>query len=159
MKNILVLEDDAANLQAFAALLWSKGHDVVAAFTAREALDYALRKERLDLLISDLELTGDQMTGTEVATAVLDIHGNLPILFVTGTPFDLWDEPDRQNLRALRSKHCVEILEKPFMPLAFESAVESLLQENAATVRILPKTPHASSRWDRSAGSGCLPRL
>jgi hypothetical protein len=72
------------------------------------------------------------MTGTEVATVLLDSHRNLPILFVTGTPLDSWDEPDRQNLRALRSKSRVAVLEKPFMPLAFESAVESLLGENAA---------------------------
>jgi CheY-like chemotaxis protein len=129
MKNILVLEDDPANLQAFAALLWSKGHHVLEASTAREALDAARRKERLDLLVSDVGLKGDQMSGTEVATALLDSHGNLPVVFVTGTPVDLWDEPDRQNLRALRSKNCVAVLEKPFMPAAFESAVESLLKQ------------------------------
>jgi CheY-like chemotaxis protein len=128
MKNILVVEDDPANLQIFVALLWSKGHDVVEASTAHEALDAARRKERLDLLVSDIELKGDQMTGTEVATALLDIRGILPIIFVTGTPLDLWDEADRQNLRELRSKSRVAILEKPFMPLVFESAVDSLLE-------------------------------
>jgi CheY-like chemotaxis protein len=126
MKEILVSRRRSANLQVCAALLWSKGYDVVAAFTAREALNGARRKKRLDLLVSDLELKGDQMTGTEVATAVLDIHGNVPHLFVTGTLLESWDEPDRQKLRALRSKTCVAVLEKPFMPLAFESAVEGL---------------------------------
>ena len=100
--------------------------------TAREALDAARREERLDLLVTDVGLKGDQMTGTEVATVLLDSHRNLPILFVTGTPLDSWEEPDRQNLRALRSKSRVAFLEKPFMPSAFESAVESLLQESAA---------------------------
>ncbi len=131
MKSILVLEDDPANLQMFAALLWSKGHRVIEASTAREALDAAQREERLDLLVSDLVLFGDQMSGTGVATAVLDSHGNLPIMFVTGTPLDLWDPPDRQNLRVLLSKACVEVLEKPFKVSAFDSAVQRLLQLNA----------------------------
>jgi hypothetical protein len=51
---------------------------------------------------------------------------------------DLWDEPDRQSLRALRSKSRVAILEKPFMPSAFESTVESLLQEDAASIDGFP---------------------
>jgi CheY-like chemotaxis protein len=133
-KNILVLEDDATNLQAFAALLWSKGHSVVEASTAREALDAAGRSDRLDLLVSDVALKGDDMSGTEVATALLNIHGKLPILFVTGTPLEFWDEPDRQNLRDVLFKASVAILEKPFMPSAFQTVVESLLQEPAAEV-------------------------
>ena len=132
MKNILVLEDDATNLQVFAALLWSNGHNVVEASTAGEALDAARREERLDLLVSGVGLKGDQMSGTEVATALLDIYGSLPIVFVTGTPLDDWDEPDRENLSALSLRTATAILEKPFMPLAFESTVERLLQGNAA---------------------------
>jgi CheY-like chemotaxis protein len=132
MKNVLVLEDDAANLQIFAALLWSKGHVVVEASTAREALDAARREDRLDLLVSDVGLKGDQMSGTEVAAALRGSYGNLPILFVTGTPLDFWEKADRQILLVLQSKSRVGILEKPFMPAAFESSVETLLNENAA---------------------------
>ena len=131
MKNILVLEDDPANLQVFAALLWSKGHDVIEASTSREALEAARRKERLDLLVSDVALKGDQMSGTEVATTLLDSYGNMPVVFVTGTPWDLWGEADRESLRALRSRGRIAILEKPFMPATFESTVERLLQGNA----------------------------
>ena len=72
------------------------------------------------------------MSGTEVATALLNGYGNLPIVFVIGTPLDLWDKLDRENLRALRLRTSVAILEKPFMPLAFESTVERLLQGNDA---------------------------
>jgi CheY-like chemotaxis protein len=129
MKNILVVEDDIANLQVFTALLWSKGHHVIEAATVREALGAARRKDRLDLLVSDVALKGDQMSGTELAKALLDSHGNVPVVFVTGTPPDLWDERDRENLRALRSKSRVAVLEKPFLPAALESTVESLLQQ------------------------------
>jgi CheY-like chemotaxis protein len=132
MKNILVLEDDPANLQIFAALLWSNGYDVFEASTACEALNAARREVRLDLLVSDVGLKGDQMSGTDVATSILHGHENLPILFVTGTPLDLWDEPDRKNLRSLRSTNRVAILEKPFRASAFESAVERMLQESTA---------------------------
>ena len=144
MKNILVLEDDPANLQAFAALLWSKGRDVIEASTSREALDAARRKGRLDLLVSDVALKGDQMSGTEVAVDLLDGYGNLPIVFVTGTPMDQWEQSDRENLRALRLRSRVAILEKPFMPSAFESTVERLLQGNAADLIDVSSVPVAA---------------
>jgi CheY-like chemotaxis protein len=146
MKNILVLEDDAANLKAFAALLWSSGHHVIEASTAREALNAAGRSDQLDLLVSDVALKGDRKSGTELATALLDSHGNLPILFVTGTPMDFWDEADRRNLRALRSKTRVAMLEKPFMPSAFESAVERLLQPNTIADAINGGAPAIAAR-------------
>src|SRR5689334_19431342 len=123
-KNVLILEDDLANLQVFAALLGSKGHQVVEASTARDALDAVRREGQFDLLVSDVALKGDEMSGTEVATALLDSNRRLPIVFVTGTPVDLWDEPDAQNLRMLRSKAPVAVLEKPFVPSTFLSAVE-----------------------------------
>src|SRR5689334_22055511 len=126
MSTILVLEDDPANLQVFAALLWSNGHYVLEASTAREALDAARRNGHPDLLVSDVALKGDNdMSGTDVATALLGSHGRLPIVFVSGTPVDLWEEPDRRKLNALRSTTPVAILEKPFMPAAFEATVAS----------------------------------
>jgi CheY-like chemotaxis protein len=128
MSTILVLEDDSANLQILAALLWSKGHYVLEASTAREALD-AARRKGLDLLVSDVALKGDAMSGTQVAAFLLDRQGKMPIVFVTGTPLDLWDEPDRRQLDALRSTTPVAVLEKPFMPSTFESTVASLLRE------------------------------
>src|SRR3954452_3961782 len=132
MSTIVVLEDDPANLKVFAALLWSKGYYVLEASTAREALDAARRNGRPDLLVSDVALKGDEMSGAEVATILLDKQGKLPIMFVTGTPLDLWDDPDRRKLNALRSKTAVAVLEKPFMPSAFESVIRNLMHEAAA---------------------------
>jgi CheY-like chemotaxis protein len=133
MSMILVLEDDPANLQVFTALLWAKGEYVLEASTAREALDAARRNGELNLLVSDVALKGDEMSGAEVATILLDSQEKLPIVFVTGTPLDLWDEPDRRKLNALRLRTDVAVLEKPFMPSAFESAVATMLHEAPAT--------------------------
>ena len=153
MKNILVLEDDPANLQVFVALLWSKGHNVLEASTAREALVAARREERLNLLVSDVALKGDPMSGTEVATVLVDGQGVLPIIFVTGTPLEFWDESDRQNLRALRLGNSVVILEKPFMPLAFQSTVDSLLRQTD----IITNGSHAASAKMFATGSNARP--
>ena len=65
MKNVLILEDDPANLQIFAALLWSKGHKVFEATTAEEALKAGDRDQRLDLFVSDVLLKGSR-SGVQV---------------------------------------------------------------------------------------------
>ena len=125
MKNILVLDDDASNLQVFAAILWSNGYNVLEASTAQEAFGAAQRTQPIDLVVTDVGLRGD-VSGTEVAAELARNHDGLPVVFVTGTPFDLWDETDRQNFQGLRSS-AVAILEKPFSPTAFAATVEQLL--------------------------------
>src|SRR5689334_5793605 len=111
-KTILVLEDDLANLEVFAAILWANGFNVIEAKTSREALD-AVEREHLpvDLLVSDVSLKGDAPSGTDVAAAISDNRKNLPILFVTGTAVEEWNEHDRQNLRLLPPA-CVKVLGK-----------------------------------------------
>jgi CheY-like chemotaxis protein len=140
MYTILVLEDDAANLRIFTALLWAKGHHVLEASTAKEAIEAALRNGRPDLLVSDVALKGEELSGTDVAAALLDRYGSLPTIFVTGTPLDLWDESDRRKLNAIRLRTTVAVLEKPFMPSAFEATVANLVRE-AYGSRAAPNRP------------------
>jgi CheY-like chemotaxis protein len=143
MKNILVLEDDPANLQIFAAPLWSKGYNVLEAGTAREALDAAQRTQKLDLFVSDVGLKWDDLSGT-----LTKKYGALPIVFVTGTPLDSWDERDRKNLRLL-SPTCAEVLEKPFLPRLFEATVARMLRltdNNGTSKRLLSDQQIAMGR-------------
>ena len=52
---ILLVDDDQYALTALSKLLQSKGHEVHAAMTVREAIELA-RQRRCDLLIADIEL-------------------------------------------------------------------------------------------------------
>ena len=125
MKNILVLEDDPANLQIFAALLWLKGHNVLEATTADEALKAGDQDQRLDLFVSDVFIPG-AISGVQVAVALAENREDLPLLFVSGSPPELWDRNDQEILRQF-TPGSVTILEKPFRPADFEVAVERLL--------------------------------
>jgi CheY-like chemotaxis protein len=122
MKSILVLEDDPSNLEIFSAILWSNGYEVLEASTPEEALNAVHRQDApIDLLVSGVGL-GISSSGVEVAVALAKDQSNLPILFVTGTPLNAWSQSDRRNLDLLPAAS-VGVLEKPFLPSAFESAV------------------------------------
>ncbi len=131
MTTILVLEDEPANLEIFAAILWSKGYSVLEAATGREALEAAQRQQgAIDLLICDVGLNGEDLSGTEVALAILDGRDDLPVVFVSGNPVAHWDSRDRQNFKLL-NQECVTVLEKPFLPSDLGNAVELLLHKSA----------------------------
>jgi DNA-binding NtrC family response regulator len=110
-------------------------HGLLEASTAEEAREASQRADRIDLLVTDIGLTND-VSGTEVAVALARKYDGLPVAFVTGTPFELWAEADRQNYHALQSSG-VAVLEKPFMPSTFSAAVEHLLKkaDNDAAIR------------------------
>ena len=110
MKNILVLEDDPANLHIFAALLRRKGHNVFEATTAEEALKAGDQDQHLDLFVSDVFLPG-AISGVQVAVALAEQRKDLPVLFVSGSPPELWDKHDQEILRQF-TPGSVTILEK-----------------------------------------------
>jgi CheY-like chemotaxis protein len=141
MKTILVLEDDPANLHIFAAILWSKGYKVLEAGGSPDAVDAAERQEpQVDLLVCDVGLKGDELSGTDVAVALSQGQGDLPVLFVSGNPVAQWNAHYRENLKVL-DRQCVGVLEKPFLPADLESAVERLLHKTAT-----PPSPVRPSR-------------
>ena len=132
-KTVLILEDDPANLRIFSEILIDKGLNVLEAMTSEEALDAAQRNDpKIDLLVSDVGLRGDRLSGTDVSVLMSLCRKQLPILFVTGTTVEHWDERDRHNLRLLRPAN-VKVLGKPFVPAVFENAVEALLNLSAGS--------------------------
>jgi len=126
MKNVLILEDDNANLGILAALLRSKDLNVFTATTALEALNIAQdQRWSVDLLVADVRLKG-ALSGPDAAVALAHRVPSVQILFVTGLPFNDWDEHDRMSLGLLPPDGVV-LLEKPFFPATFENLVENLL--------------------------------
>lgn len=64
---ILVIEDDATNLEVVSYLLAAFGYLVIAAREASEALEIA-RRERPELILCDIQLPGDG--GIELASRI-----------------------------------------------------------------------------------------
>lgn len=84
-KTILVVEDDDAVRIPAAELLKMEGFKVLQAKTGPEAINMAMQKRvSLDLLITDIMMP--HMTGPDVARALLGMHPELKVLYMSGDP-------------------------------------------------------------------------
>jgi CheY-like chemotaxis protein len=100
MKTILVLEDDPSNMRVFCGLLSSIGYNVMEATAGEEAIEFGNHhSDLIDLFISDVAVP--KPSGTAVALELLKSHPAMPILFVSGTPMNAWDESDLRNFQKL----------------------------------------------------------
>lgn len=80
MIKILVVEDDSDLNQAVCKHLSKYGYQTVGSLGALQALDL-MTSEKFDLIISDIMMP--KMDGFEFATAIRELDGNIPILFMT----------------------------------------------------------------------------
>jgi len=83
-KTVLVIEDEERVRAVTAKMLESLGYRPVAARNTAAARDL-LAQERIDLVLSDVVLSGD-ISGPEFAKEVQTQHPGLPIVFMSGYP-------------------------------------------------------------------------
>src|SRR5262249_5153189 len=125
VQTVLILEDDLTNMQVFSALLQSGGYKVLEATSGNEAIETGQRHSgAINLFLSDIVVP--ERSGTEVALALISSHPVMAILFVSGTPMSAWDATDLNNFRRLPPDR-VDVLEKPFRPLALLDKISKLL--------------------------------
>ncbi|MDO9058301.1 MAG: ATP-binding protein, partial [Bradyrhizobium sp.] len=79
---ILAVDDDALVLLNTVAMLEDLGHTVLEATSARSALEIILRKDDIDLVITDQAMP--HMTGSDLAAAIRLEKPDLPIILATG---------------------------------------------------------------------------
>ena len=121
-ETILLVEDDPGVRQVIAATLRKLGYEVIETAEATPALDMLGTRDDIDLLLTDVVL-GGELSGPELAKAVIDRHPSLPIVFTSGYSVDAL--PDFMEL----SRH-IPLLKKPFHRAELASLVgESLRQE------------------------------
>jgi len=96
----------------------------------------SLQTERAQLLITDLTL-GDE-SGVDLARSALAIHPDLPVLLMSGYPYEPVGFPDGARLA---------FLPKPFLPQMLQSAIEGLLAPQ----------PEVSSNADSSRAAKLSP--
>lgn len=80
---------------------------VVWATNSEEFLDKII-KEHVDALMLDIDLTGDSMTGLDIANKI-----NLPVLFISGKTKEFIDRIENHNLN---TKVHVDAISKPITP-------------------------------------------
>jgi len=120
-KKRIVFVDDESAVRSYARIaLTNAGFDVSAASDGEEAL--RLIKDRsgdIDLLVTDIRMP--KMDGICLADAVEALYPQIPVLFISGYPFDLEAEQRKHP-----AKSC-GFLKKPFLPQPLFEAVRKCL--------------------------------
>ena len=111
MESILILDEDAANLQGIADVLRSEDYSILEASTGLQAIETGKQYGPLSLLVSDIELP--DFSGTEVALALYGLYPRLPILFMSGNAIGAWSSQNKTNLKRLTGSP-IDFLQKPF---------------------------------------------
>lgn len=95
-RRILLIDDDADNLEAMQAAFELRGYDVTTASNGADALRLLQSAERFDSMICDLGMPG--MSGWEVAQEAAHIAPAIPVYLVTGWADAIPQDDPRRNL-------------------------------------------------------------
>ena len=134
MDTILILDDDAANLQGIAGVLRSEHYSVLEASTGPQALEKGKTCGPISVLVTDVDLSDS--SGTDIALKLVGLYPNLPVLFISGTPKFWWTGRDVSNFKQFWA-NSVDFLEKPF-------SVSQLL---VRIRNLLGQTRSITSKW------------
>jgi DNA-binding response OmpR family regulator len=83
MNKILIVEDEDALCLLYEEELAAEGYDVTTVRNAEGALDL-LRRERFDLIVTDIRMPGRD--GVELITQIVGLRKDIPIIINTAYP-------------------------------------------------------------------------
>jgi two-component system cell cycle sensor histidine kinase/response regulator CckA len=86
-RTILIVENDGPIRDLAGRFLLGQGFNVLTAANGPEALALAQRLERIDLLISDIDMP--HMTGLALAQRLVERHSETRVLFISGFAKDI----------------------------------------------------------------------
>ena len=95
---VLVVDDEAMVLEVVASMLEDLGCEVTTAFNATDALAKLRNDDRIEVLITDINMPG--MTGYQLAKAAAEMRHGLRVLMLSGRESD---------------SHGFPMIRKPFM--------------------------------------------
>jgi two-component system cell cycle sensor histidine kinase/response regulator CckA len=114
---VLIVEDDPAIRRLLADVLRDAGYTVLTATNGLEALDVADGfPGTIDLVLSDVVMP--KLGGVELVRRLREKRGELRVMFMSGYPSDLTDEPGALG---------AVFLPKPFSPDQLEESVRAAL--------------------------------
>jgi len=127
---ILLVEDEEVLRELASRVLREGGYTVLAAPTAREALQAAERFEgRIELLVTDVVMPGH--SGPELAKSLSSTRPDLKVLFMSG-----YTTEGMTRQGALEQG--IVLLQKPFSPSALVRAVRDVLDATASAASRQP---------------------
>jgi CheY-like chemotaxis protein len=116
-RTAIVVDDEPLLAEVAGWTLEEHGYDVQIANDARSAFDLVRQTARLDLLLTDIRMSGD-IDGWGLAQMVREIRPEVPIIYMTGYS----PESPGAVLRSI-------VLRKPFTPDELVAAVRRLDSE------------------------------
>lgn len=116
---ILLVEDEQAVRRIARVALERHGFRVIEATNAAEALGYGFGSEPIDLLLTDVVMPG--LSGPELATRIAAVRPTLSIVYMSGYPEAIVNQPSRLASR-------VRLLAKPFTVDRLLTSVQEALQ-------------------------------
>jgi len=116
---ILVVEDEAAIRALLSEVLGGAGYRVLQAPEGGQAIELLHSGQHIDLLITDVGLTGG-LNGRQVADAGRQVRPGLPVLFITGYAASA-------AVGAGQLEEGMEVLTKPFTTAELERRARALL--------------------------------
>lgn len=121
MKKILIVEDNEKNMYLISFILKKNGYEVIEATSGEQGVELAI-KEKLDLIIMDLQLPGiDGLEATKRLRAS-KADGEIPIIALTSYAM-IGDKE-----KALEAG-CTGYIEKPINPDTVLSQIEKYLKK------------------------------
>jgi PAS domain S-box-containing protein len=121
-ETVLVVDDEQAVRHLMIEVLQDLGYQVAEAADGPRALDIAERLDHIDILVTDVGLSGP-INGRDLAEQLRSTRDGLKVLFVTGFAAD-------QSLEQATSKPDTRLLTKPFSVDALSKWVRFLLDQN-----------------------------
>ena len=116
-ETVVLLAEDEATIRSLVTISLEQQHiRVVPACDADEALQLARKHERIDLLLTDVQMAGS-INGVELAECLQAERPGLPVLVMSGFPDSL----------ALAAEKGYPALAKPFTPATLTERVREVL--------------------------------
>ncbi|HXS98033.1 MAG TPA: response regulator [Candidatus Limnocylindrales bacterium] len=130
LRTIAVIDDDATTRKVLQWILERQGYTVVAVANADEALAVCSEpKLAVAPLIVDVRLRSEA-TGIDIAVAVRERFGDVPVLVTSGTPPEGWTERDFAGFKTLLGN--ADFIPKPFTASALVEKLTGLLNGTSA---------------------------
>ena len=125
-ERILLVDDERALVEIGEQMLEHLGYKVVSRLSSIDALEaFRAQPQKFDLVITDK--TMPQMTGVDLAQAILQIRPEMPIILCTGFSEDI--SPENVRVMGLRS-----LVMKPFVMRDLATTVRRVLDEAAQSL-------------------------
>lgn len=105
-ETILIVDDLQMNIDVTRDMLEYLGYQVISALSGKEAVDiYAVKKDRIDLVIQDMVMPG--MDGAAVFTALKQINPQVKVILASAYGYN-------EKIKSVMQRGCRAFMPKPF---------------------------------------------